>query len=200
MGSNSKDTLESRVLDALKANQTSTCLELLRSMRLQGTCNGFWDFLYGESLRKLGLLDEAEGVLLRVYNSGYEGQDIVETSLGKLYDSRLDFQTAEEWFRKATLSRPENTGPWVYLGVFLLGRNRIGEAIDTFSKGLSAEGNLDEIYVNLGLCYRLLGQYELALGYFTRAMYISPTYALAQEMIADVSGALEAKQERERLN
>ncbi len=82
---------------------------------------------------------------------------------------------------------PSKTAPWVMLGGFLARRQRFQEACEILEQGLKAEGDVDEVYYNLGLNKRTLGDVEGAKKCFQAALAISPDYTKAQESLRDIT-------------
>ncbi len=114
-------------------------------------------------------------------------------SLGQLYRDLGRLDEAERWFRRATETAPDDTAPWVYLGGFLARCERFADACAVLERGLKAKGDLDEVWLNIGLNKRGIGDYQAAKECFEMAISISPTYADAIAALADLNGAIEVR-------
>ncbi len=90
--------------------------------------------------------------------------------LGLLYQDSGRFAEAERWFTAATRTAPGDTGPWIFLGGLLARSERFAEACAVLEKGLHAEGDVDEIWFNLGLNKKGLGDYLGAKECFQQAL------------------------------
>jgi tetratricopeptide (TPR) repeat protein len=95
----------------------------------------------------------------------------------------------------ATETNPASTGPWVMLGGFLANRQRFREACEILERGLNAEGDRDEVYYNLGLNKRTLGDLEGARECFQAALRITPDYSAVQSSLSDINEAIQLRDE-----
>jgi len=65
-------------------------------------------------------------------------------------------------------------------------QEKFDEAIKILLKGLKAQGDRDEVYLNLGLIKRSQRQYGKARSYLLKALAITPNYPSAKQALADV--------------
>jgi Flp pilus assembly protein TadD len=102
-----------------------------------------------------------------------------------------DFATAESWFQRALLIAPEDAGTHSRLGALLSTQGRLEEAVSLLRAGTHCTvGPVDEVWLNLGLVLRTLGQFGEAREALDAALTLTPTYAAARRVRADVIQAL----------
>lgn len=146
-------------------------------------------FQYGLGLFRVKRYVEAEKALRRAYelDSNYYS---VQYELGNLCRDLGRFDEAESWYRSAIRTRPNSTIARIFLGSLLAHRERFLEACVELEQAVEVEGDVDEAYLNLGLCRRSLGQLDLAREMFQKAISISPDYDDAKLGLADVESAI----------
>lgn len=181
--------LRHRMADALKNGHSATICRLgsILARLVPDDARAF--FQYGLGLFWLNRYTEAENVLRRAFeldNSSYS----VQYTLGHVYREMGRFDDAESWYRKAIQTRPSSTIARIFLGSLLSHRERFVEACAELDEAVEAEGDVDEAYLNLGLCRRSLGQLDLAREMFQKAISISPDYEDAKLGLADVEDAI----------
>ncbi len=187
--------LESRIKEAEAADKTATACELLRLYLDLGGSKSYFQFLFAEQLRILGRSGEAETIfkdLMALLPAKHAWR--VALSLGLLYRDRGEFDKAQATYAECGTLRGESTIPWVYLGGFLASKGDIAEAVKVLTRGLDAEGDRDEVYLNLGNCARAMGDYRTAIQHYSKAIGISPDYELARKALMDVQEALEVRE------
>ncbi|MDP9174856.1 MAG: tetratricopeptide repeat protein [Planctomycetota bacterium] len=157
--------------------------------------DAWWATQYGAAAFNVGLDLYAERALLHAHPKRDKNRERVEWILGQVYQHQGRFDEAEKWYRMATATAPQKTGPWVYLGCFLANRERFREACEVLEQGLHAEGDVDEVYYNLGLNKRTLNDLEGAKKCFESALAITPDYTLAEFHVRDIDEALRIRRE-----
>ena len=93
---------------------------------------------------------------------------------------------AETHFRNAWQMNRQSTVPAIFLADALIKQEKFAGAKTVLLEGLSAEGDVDEVYLNLGCVARAMGEYADARRYFLKALEISPEYPQAKRGLADV--------------
>jgi tetratricopeptide (TPR) repeat protein len=186
----SLDEIRRRIDLANKDGRNALLAELLYFYLSRRPNDTYRRFLYGDTLRAIGRLDEAEEVLLGMKGVPTRRAHQVQMSLGRLYEALAKPTEAERHYRRAAELAPHSTVPWVLLGSFLSGRGQLKEAITVLGNGLQAEGDRDEVLLNLGNCRRALRDYAAARQDYKAALAITPGYELARRALSDVEDAL----------
>src|SRR5688572_8280698 len=101
--------LRAQIADAMKEDCVATASELLHAYPSLRADQGFYQFLYGLYLCKLGRRREGESELLIVdpacLPAGTRHQWEIATA--QMYEESGRYDAAEKWFRQATTSNPE---------------------------------------------------------------------------------------------
>jgi tetratricopeptide (TPR) repeat protein len=184
----------SKVLDgyisALKIESYATALAWIELALISDPNDEFWLFQYGETLWNLGRSAQAERVLMNAYPTASKYRVRIQIALGRLYAAQWRLPEAEHWLRTATEELPGDTAPWIHLGVFFARQEKFAQAIEKYEKALSAHGDVDEVYLNIGLCNRSLGHLENARRSFMKAIELDPEYTVAKMALEDVESAI----------
>jgi len=153
----------------------------------------YYKYLYGENLRVVGRCRQAEQVLLEIDIEliPQERKHLVALQLGQLYQAMGLFAQAEAQYKRATELNPHITDTWILFGNFLMQCDRFPDAIDSLRRGLQAAGNLDEVHINLGDCYRAQRLYEQARQHYLQALDIDPNYTDGRKKLNDVVAAMD---------
>ncbi len=155
----------------------------------------WWATQYGYAMSVIGRDAEAERALLAAHPHRDKNRERVEWLLGEVYQHQGRFDEAEKWYRLATTTAPSSTAPWVMLGGSLASRQRFRDACEVLEQGLHATGDVDEVYYNLGLNRRTLGDLEEAKKCFEAALAITPDYTLAQTALQGITEAIQITNE-----
>ena len=156
------------------------------------TCQGAYQ-LGIEELQKARQLDsdnvDAAVELAKAYQDQYKGDR--ETFAGRLDEALAILQEAEA-------VEPQNPSVLNGKGVILYYQGNTVEARTTFEKAISnaSEANssditIAQIYINLGGAYSDLGELELALQAFRRAVTLNPSSAIAHGNVGNTYALLE---------
>ncbi len=192
---NVKASLYRKAEETRKKKYYAATVELLTRNGLSRIYETDVRLLLAQSTRELGRLQEAKQIFLGLKNVPTDKQWIVATDLGELYMETGEFQQAESILFEATRLKPASTAPWVIRGACLALQERFEEACEVLAKGLTASGDLDELYLNLGYNQRALKAYAAARESFKAALRISPDYTEAKEALKDVELVLQVIQE-----
>jgi len=151
-----------------------------------------------ENLRIIGRFDEASEAFgtLKDTEVPPDTSWLVHLYKGQLYVDLGHFDLGISSFQNAVLGNPTNTGPYIFLASAYARDRKPEKAIEVLLRALEVEGNRDEVFVNLGLNYRTLGNYVLAKDAFTEALKISPDDERTQHRLNDVIGALKVNQQK----
>jgi tetratricopeptide (TPR) repeat protein len=189
------DSLRIRLVEAMRTSNPTAELTIGEFGYRLYPNDPWWATQYGRALAQIGRDSDAERILLAAHPKRAKNREHVEWTLGKVCAHQGRFEEAEKWFRIATETNPDDTGPWVMLGAFLANRQRFREACEVLERGLHAEGDRDEVYYNLGLNKRTLGDLQGAQECFEAALRICPDYSLAQSSLSDITEALRLRDE-----
>jgi tetratricopeptide (TPR) repeat protein len=186
-----------QVRSEMDLGHDAASIELLR--QLMKPEPDTWLFLWalGMKLVELGKYAEAEEVLQTALAQDSQARSHIEALIAKIREKQAKFNDAEQWYLRSTVSNPSSTGPWICLGAFYSSRGRVDEAIQSFTRAVSGEGDVAEAHFNLALCYRRLGKYEKSIESCQLALGLSPTYCQATAVLEDCQRALAI---RDRMN
>jgi tetratricopeptide (TPR) repeat protein len=106
------------------------------------------------------------------------GVHIAYSIIGDGYYQQGQLLRAEHAYRQA-LANEQASWVWFLLGDVLLRLDREDESIVCLQNALKVEPDYDEIHYNLGVRYRLRGQYNRAEKHLHKAIEIDPDYSLA---------------------
>jgi tetratricopeptide (TPR) repeat protein len=192
---NGLDSLRIRLVEAMRTSNPMAGLVIAEYGYRLYADDAWWATQYGCALSRIGRDSEAERILLAAHPKRDRNRERVEWTLGDVCAHQGRFEEAEKWFRMATETNPTDTASWVMLGGFLANRQRFREACEILERGLHAEGDRDEVYYNLGLNKRTLGDLQGARECFEAALRISPDYSKAQFSLSDIDEALRLRDE-----
>jgi tetratricopeptide (TPR) repeat protein len=153
----------------------ATAIELFRLYLRFDPEKSYAHFLLAENLRVIGRIDEAEESMNRVISVPESKQWLVQICWAEIHAAKGRKLEAEESFQRAIALMPNSTVPYVYYGAWLSRSQRFGEAIAVLCKGLAAEGDLDEVYLNLGNFKRASKDLIGAKDCYQKALEINPT-------------------------
>ncbi|HMJ64862.1 MAG TPA: tetratricopeptide repeat protein [Candidatus Binatia bacterium] len=151
--------------------------------------HAFARFRYAQNLLAIGRISDAERHLLLAQQQGTppEKRWLLDLMYGEIKKNRGDFAAAEADFRLAADKRPDSTVPWIYLAGALAKQERFAEACDILRRALSADGDIDEVYLNLGNNLRALGDYAAARQCYVRAFeFTAEHYKEAEQALKDL--------------
>jgi predicted Zn-dependent protease len=144
-------------------------------------------YRYAQNLLRVGRISDSEQQLVALSMQPLKKPWLIDLSLGEIERIRGNLSKSEMYLREAMKKNPESTVPYVYLGGILAYQERFAEACSILSDGLKAEGDLDEVYLNLGNNRRALGQYAAARACYVRALeFSSEHYKAAEEALQDL--------------
>jgi tetratricopeptide (TPR) repeat protein len=185
-----KETLEKlkrRVASLERLGYAVAALEVIARVLEREPQNAYYRFLRAENLRVIGRNDTVEKELLElVALVPAERKYLVHLSLGRFHTDHGRLAQAEEQYRRALALNPNTTVTYVFLATVLTRSDRFDEAYDVLTSGLHAEGDRDEVLLNMGNVKRALGEYDLASSHYQEALRLTPDYPKAQSAIADL--------------
>ncbi len=79
----------------------------------------------------------------------------------------------------------------------MLTANKAADALPLLQASLAADPNFAKAYVEIGRCYRLLGDLEKALAVLLKAVELEPNLKSAHFQLAHVYGALKNTEKRD---
>jgi tetratricopeptide (TPR) repeat protein len=190
-----KDLLYQKGREAANQQAFVTAVEILELYVQINPAHDYARYLLAENLIRIGRLVQAEKVLKTVVTIPDEKKWLLELSWGSIYIERGEFALAEICFRNALKSHAASTVTWVFLADCLSKQERFKEACEILEGGLGAEGDLDEVYFNLGFNKRAIKDYYEAANCYRKALEIDPDYAKAKEALKDIENWFQAKKQ-----
>jgi tetratricopeptide (TPR) repeat protein len=106
------------------------------------------------------------------------GAHLAYSIMGDCYREQRQFLRAERAYRQALVIKPQ-PWTWVLLSNVLLRLGRDDESITCLQNALKVDPDYEEAHYNLGVEYKLRGQYARAEKHLRRAIEIDPDYAIA---------------------
>jgi predicted Zn-dependent protease len=152
------------------------------------------------NLLEIGRISEAETLLTSLRGTPGSKVWLVELAMGELRMAQFKPEVAEQHFRRALRFRPTLTSPAVYLADCLAKQEKLDEAKQVLIRASKTEGDLDEVFLNLGLIMRTKGDYQAAKSFLVKALRLSPRYAAAKAVLADVELCLRLQHRFARLH
>src|SRR5882762_2959952 len=154
-----EDDIYERAMEADKAGHSAAAVILFERFLKDRPNHSFARFVYGENLLNLGRISDAERNLSTVNDMPPGKEWLLDLARGKIESERGNLLRAEGYFRAAANKKPGSTVPWTYLGKCLTNQERFEEAGVILLNALNASGDVDEVYLNLGINKRALGDY-----------------------------------------
>jgi tetratricopeptide (TPR) repeat protein len=175
-----------------KDGRPATAIEALTAAcKCAGTLPSWYEFVLADNLRAIGKIAEARRVLREIKEFPDDKAWLVNLHRGKVEEDSGDLQAAIYRYETAVEQNPRSTVPYVYLACAYSDMQQHDKAIEVLNAARSAEGDLDEVYLNLGYQYRNLRRYHEARDAFENALRLTSNYAAAQNALRDVNSALE---------
>ncbi|KAF0244276.1 MAG: hypothetical protein FD180_2650 [Planctomycetota bacterium] len=173
----------------------ATAIELMDSARKIAPLGPPLEMIFAECLDHVGQYDAAERILRRL--TGAANRPLGWRQLGKLLEERGCFAEALRCFQRCTRLEPDDTRNWVYKGCMLVRMGRLREGERSHRRATQCgHGDVDEAWLNVGLCLRARRKYSEAAACFSRALRIDPKYVAAKKALRDVCQAMSVVQER----
>lgn len=170
----------------------ATVVELLtRASKYAPGLSARYELTLADNLRVIGRTAEARQLLQKIGDAPNDKAWLINVQRGQLEQDSGNFQAAAYCLETAVEQNPESTIPYIYLASAYSAMEQHDKAIDTLKAALRAEGDRDEVYLNLGYRLRAVRRYEEAREAFQQALNITPNYADAEEALRDVDSALE---------
>jgi tetratricopeptide (TPR) repeat protein len=177
-------------------DRPATVVEALTAAsKCTGTLPSWYEFVLADNLRSIGRISEARRVLREIKEFPENKAWLVNLHRGQTEHDAGNFQAAAYCLETAVEQNPKSTIPYVYLASAYSAVQQYEKAIDVLKAGLSAEGNRDEVYLNLGYKYRALGRYQEAQEAFQNALKETPDYEEAAAALRDINSVLEILRE-----
>ncbi len=148
-------------------------------------------FLFGDSLRVLGLTDEAERALLKAVELAPGPDWVLQLTLAHLYKDAGNHVEAERWFELAAEDEAaaEQAWFWILRGSNLSSHGQFKQSEKCFRQAIAlGDDNRDEALLNLGYVLRAQGRYLEAKRQFRQALDLNPDYSLAEKAIQSLDG------------
>ena len=185
------ESLLERAKTAETAGQHLMAFELFKRVSDLTTSKPVAYFRAARNLIDLGRYAEAESFLKKKYDVPSAKRWVFEIVFGELCMAQFKPCEAERHFKTAFELNPKSTSPAIFYADCLMKQEQFQEAENVLLKALEANGDLDEVYLNLGCAKRAIGDYQSARLYFIKACEITPDYADASKALADVTAWLE---------
>jgi tetratricopeptide (TPR) repeat protein len=188
------DQIRATAIAAVNEDREAAAVELLHAYLKHRPGDGYMWFRFGNALRLIGLVHEAEHALLTALEtaeSKHSGWILRELALVQTHSGRL--AEAEQSFAQAC-NDPEvaaHGATWILRGANLASATQLQAAEDCHRRALTFHDenvDRDEAYLNLGYVLRAQGRYAEAAEAFQHALEITPDYPLALEPRASLAG------------
>jgi tetratricopeptide (TPR) repeat protein len=185
------DTLLTHAKSAHEQEREAVVAELLGPYLEARPHDSYAWFLFGDSLRVMGLFDEAERALLQAVELTATADWVLQLTLAHLYKDCGNHVEAERWFELAAADCAA-TGQawfWVLRGANLTSHGQFTQAETCFRQAIDLQDdNRDEAHLNLGYALRAQGKYLEARRQFRHALDLNPDYTLAERALAGLEG------------
>jgi tetratricopeptide (TPR) repeat protein len=179
-----------------KDERPATAIEALTAAcKCVGTLPSWYELVLADNLRTIGKIAEARRVLREIKEFPGDKAWLVNLYRGKVEEDSGDLQAAIYRYETAVEQNPNSTVPYVYLALAYSAIQQYEKAIEVLKGGLAAEGDRDEIYLNLGYQYRATGRYQEAREAFHNALKITSDYKEANVALRNVDSALDVLRE-----
>src|ERR1700693_350455 len=173
-------------------DRPATVIESLRAASACGAgLSSRYELMLADNLRAVGRITEARSVMREIREFPEDKAWLVNVQRGKIEHDAGNFQDAAYCLETAVEQNPKSTVPYVYLASAYSAMQQYDKAIGVLKTGLVAEGDRDEVYLNLGYKYRAIGCYQEAQEAFQNALEITPDYEEAAVALRDVNSALD---------
>ena len=148
-------------------------------------------FDYADALRQVGRRQQALRMYQKLYALPVAESKVwlVSLYIGETLYEMGKFSEAEMSFREAC-DHDTTTVPRIYLAGSLAAQERFEEALLVLSEALSREGDRDEVWLNIALNQRTLGDLQGAERSLVEALTITPDYPAALVALVDVRNAI----------
>jgi tetratricopeptide (TPR) repeat protein len=184
---------------ATQADNDDRPATVVESLRAASTCgaglSSRYELMLADNLRAVGRIAEAKRVMREIKEFPENKAWLVNVQRGKIEHDAGNFQGAAYCLETAVEQNPNSTVPYVYLASADSAMEQYEKAIEVLMAGLAAEGDRDEVYLNLGYKYRAIGRYQEAQEALQNALKETPDYEEAAIALRDVISALEILQE-----
>lgn len=194
VGNKPKDGLQrifERVLALLDNPDTDVhVVELLRVYLKFDSQRGLAWFYFGDALRHVGRLQEAEDALLKAVDLAPKGSRFtVYARFGMLMSKRGSPSDAEKWYRLATSEAGCPGWIWGLRGANLLHTENYRLAKSCLETALTSEDVVtEEVFLNLALMECAQRRYEEARKHLNAALAIDPNYHEAKRVLQSLVG------------
>lgn len=149
----------------IASDREPVAIELLRPYLDQFPEDSYMWFLYGDALRTVGRLQDAERALLVSLSLTQPvHKDVIHVRLAMVYEKQGDRELAEKHFSVALDGRNvcEMRWAWMLRGANLAVIGDLERACDCYSVAVDDPELSNEAYISLGLAYRAMGAYDRA--------------------------------------
>lgn len=184
------ESLLKNAREAEKAGLHSAAYELFKKIHLLTPQRDDVCYRAARNLLDCGRVTEAEDWLESARNIPSNKLWLISLLFGELCLAQFKPAEAERHFRQAVSLNPESTSPAIFLADCLWKQEKNEEALRVLTQALRAKGDVDEVYLNLGLIKRTQGEYEAAREFLLSAIRANPDYPAARDALADVDRCL----------
>ena len=103
------------------------------------------------------------------------------SAIGRVYEVREDFETAERHYRQAVYAAPQFTSALDNLSAFMVNRKRYREALPMFEGLLDSKPNIARFHAGYGAALSGVGRYDESMKSYDRALELEPNLEFARE-------------------
>ncbi len=186
-----------------EADRDAAVIELLHIYLKHRPDDGFMWYTFGDSLRIIGLKDEAERALNTALALCPEKRAWILTRLARLYDDAGRHAEAEAAYAEACTDSEFGTFGWLWImrGGNLAAATQLTAAEKCHRHALTFNDehvSRDEAFLNLGNVLRAMGRYNEAADAYQSALEITPDYTEcleALDSLEDIEAAIQTAKE-----
>lgn len=179
---------------AYDADQFAATAELLSPYLRHRHSHGYAWFLYGDALRAMGLVHEAERALSRSQDLCPK-QPWPRVRLGMIKEQQGHRESAERDFAAAARHKTVASASWFWVirGTNLASLGQFAKAESCHRRALTCpDADAGEAYLNLGYVLRAQGRYGEAAEAFEACLRASPDHPEAGDAMGSIAGVREA--------
>ena len=191
------DDIRERAKQANKLGHEAEVVELLHAYLPHRPGDGYMWYLFGDALRIIGLMEEAERALSTALDLEPEKRAQILTRIARLHNSAGRYIEAERCFAEACLDTEFGAYGWLWImrGANLASATHLSAAEECHRHAITCDEShfdRDEAYLNLGYVLRAQGRYAEAAAAFQAALTLTPDYPEAATALSSLTGIEEA--------
>lgn len=170
-------------------------LEVINKIGLSKLTSNRDKFEYAKILRMCGKFKESETIFKEIQISSIPDGYLYQyyNDFGFLYLEWGKLNLAKKMFLKSVKLLNSTTDAFIFLAEIYSKKESIQKAINILESSLAREGDLDEVYYNLGAKFATIGMYEEALEALIKCESINAEYPNLLILKEDLKHSLKVK-------